>query len=72
MEYEPQTMSDKDMDKRLQLFEKEFRTLTESMDIFTAKTGTILQALDIRLNEAIKRIDNEPSTLQPSDSKKLA
>ncbi|HEY0964263.1 MAG TPA: hypothetical protein VGE31_00510 [Candidatus Paceibacterota bacterium] len=67
MEYEPQTMSEREMEKRLQLFEKEFRILTESMDIISTKTGVILQALDIRLNEALKRTE-EYNQLKRSDT----
>ena len=68
MEYEPQTMSERDMNKRLQLFENEFHSLTESMDIITARTETIIQALDIRINKTIKKIDSDPTKLRPQDA----
>jgi hypothetical protein len=68
MEYDPQTMSEREMEKRLQLFENEFHALTESMDIITTKTSTMLQALDIRLNEAIKKVDSDQAKMKPVDA----
>jgi hypothetical protein len=67
-EYEPQTMSEQEMDERLDLLEHEFDVVAGSMDIITASTEKILQALDARITDAFSKLDNDSTKLKPRDA----
>lgn len=51
MDYEPQTMSEREMDVRLELFKKELMNVIESVDNAAMDTKKILEAVDARITK---------------------
>lgn len=68
MDHEPQTMSEDDMNKRLELFAREFKLVAESMDVISIRTERILQELDLRISAALKNVESEPMELRPKEA----